>query len=334
MKDSEQLSISRQLATLICSGLPLLDAIKLMEFRAIEQDLNQGQSLSYALEKLGFHTFCVGLIKTGEASGNLHSSLLQINTYLDKKIKLRKKVAKALLYPSLVLGISLLVLWAMFNWVIPSFENMFKNFNAQLPLPTLVLIDISNWVKSYSVFLLIFISTCCLIFIKLWSVSKSLQQRIDRMVIKLPIIGRIRKSALVTQWARNTGILYGHGIPILDALRETALNSNDWVIWDFCAKLRVLLSQGQSFSSAVAMIDPKYILINKEYLQLIKISETSGDLGRILVLIADQEEEALDQLIDQLTQSLEPFLMLFMGLIIGSLVISLYLPIFEMGQIL
>jgi len=334
MKDSEQLSISRQLATLICSGLPLLDAIKLMEFRTIEQDLNQGQSLSYALEKLGFHTFCVGLIKTGEASGNLHSSLLQINTYLDKKIKLRKKVAKALIYPSLVLCISLIVLWAMFHWVIPSFENMFKNFNAQLPLPTLVLIEISYWVKSYSVFLLIFFASLFILFIKLWSASKSLQQRIDRVVIQLPIVGRIRKSALVTQWARNTGILYGHGIPILDALQETALNSNDWVIWKFCATLRVLLSQGQAFSSAVTMSDPKHTLINKEYLQLIKISETSGDLSRILLLIADQEEEALDQLIDQLTQSLEPFLMLFMGLIIGSLVISLYLPIFEMGQIL
>lgn len=334
MKGSEQLSISRQLATLICSGLPLLDAIKLMEFHAIEKDLNQGQSLSYALEKLGFHTFCVGLIKTGEASGNLHSSLLQINTYLDKKIKLRKKVAKALIYPSLVLCISLIVLWAMFHWVIPSFENMFKNFNAQLPLPTLVLIEISYWVKSYSVFLLIFFASLFILFIKLWSASKSLQQRIDRMVIQLPIVGRIRKSALVTQWARNTGILYGHGIPILDALRETALNSNDWVIWKFCATLRALLSQGQAFSSAVTMSDPRHTLINKEYLQLIKISETSGDLGRILVLIADQEEEALDQLIDQLTQGLEPFLMLFMGLIIGSLVISLYLPIFEMGQIL
>jgi len=334
MKDSEQLSMSRQLSTLICSGLPLLDAIKLMEFHAIEKDLNQGKSLSYALEKLGWHTFCVGLIKTGEASGQMYSSLLQINTYLDKKIKLRKKVAKALLYPSLVLGISLVVLWAMFHWVIPSFENMFKNFNAQLPLPTLVLIDISYWVKSYSIFLLVFFAGLSLIFIKLWSINKSLQKRIDRIIMKLPVIGRIRKSALVTQWARNTGILYGHGIPILDALRETALNSNDWGIWEFCARLRVLLSQGQSFSAAVTMCDPKYILINKEYLQLIKISETSGDLGRILVLIADQEEETLDQLIDQLTQSLEPFLMLFMGLIIGSLVISLYLPIFEMGQIL
>lgn len=334
MKESDQLNISRQLATLIYSGLPLLDAIQLMEFHAVEQDLNQGQSLSYALEKLGWHTFCVGLIKTGEASGHLHSSLLQINTYLDKKIKLRKKLAKALLYPSLVLGISLLVLWAMFHWVIPSFENMFKNFNAQLPLPTLVLIEISYWVKSYFIFLFIFFVGLCLIGIKLWSLSQSLQKKVDRIFMKLPFIGRIRKSALVTQWARNTGILYGHGIPILDALRETALNSNDWVIWEFCAKLRSLLSQGQSFSSAVAMIDHKHILINKEYLQLIKISEASGDLGRILVLIADQEEEALDQLIDQLTQSLEPFLMLLMGLIIGSLVISLYLPIFEMGQIL
>ncbi len=130
------------------------------------------------------------------------------------------------------------------------------------------------------------------------------------------------------------GTLYSHGIPILDAIRHTALSSNDWVVYDLCSKVKVLLSQGWSLSDALMRWNTPYQLLHKEYLQLIRISESSGDLGGTLLLVADQEEERLDLLVDQLTQSLEPLLMLIMGGMIGGLVIALYLPIFEMGQIL
>lgn len=334
MKDTQQLHISRQLSTLIDSGLPLLDAIKLMEFKSIERYLNQGQSLSFALSQLGFHSFCIGLIKTGETSGNLQDSLGQITQFLEKKIKLKKKINKAMHYPMIVLSISLLVLYAMFQWVIPSFETMFKNFQAELPLPTQILINTSHWVGQY--FLYVFITFCVFIFIlyKIWQRHTSVQKIVDQTYLKIPIFGKIKKAMLITQWARNIGTLYSSGIPILEALKTTALNSNDWVILTLCSKIKILLSQGWSFSDALKIIDEQHQLISKEYSQLIKISENSGDLGKILISIAKQEEEKLDQLVDQLTQSLEPVLMLFMGIIIGGLVISLYLPIFEMGQIL
>ncbi|TXI14406.1 MAG: type II secretion system F family protein [Polynucleobacter sp.] len=334
MTEAEQLNVTRQLASLIRSGLPLLDAIRLMEFKTIEKHLHQGRSLSSALEKMGFHAFCVGLIKTGEASGHLYESLAQINIFLDKKIKLNKKIKKALHYPMIVLGISLIVLFAMFHWVIPSFEQMFQNFQAKLPWPTVVLIESSKWLREY--FLIIFIGLVftSLAFIQYWKFSTSLQQLIDRYLLRLPVLGKIRRSVLVTQWARNIGTLYSHGIPILDAIRHTALTSNDWVVYDLCSKTKVLLSQGWSFSDALIRWNTSYQLLHKEYLQLIRISESSGDLGGTLLLVADQEEERLDLLVDQLTQSLEPLLMLIMGGMIGSLVIALYLPIFEMGQIL
>jgi len=334
MKDTQQLYISRQLSTLIDSGLPLLDAIKLMNFQSVEKNLNQGQSLSFALEKLGFHSFCIGLIKTGEASGNLGESLNQITQFLDKKIKLKKKINKALHYPMIVLSISLLVMYAMFQWVIPSFENMFNNFQAELPLPTQILIQTSHWVSHYFSYILVIILICVFIFYKFWQRNVLCQKLMDRFYLRIPVFGKIRKALLITQWARNIGVLYSNGIPILDSLQTTALNSNDWITLELCSKIKILLSQGQSFSDALKIIDDRHRLINKEYCQLIKIGENSGGLGKILLSIAKQEEEKLDQLVDQLTQSLEPILMLLMGIIIGSLVISLYLPIFEMGQIL
>lgn len=334
MKDIQQLHISRQLSILINSGLPLLDAIKLMDFKIVEKQLNQGRSLSFALEKLEFHPFCIGLIKTGEASGNLKDSLDQINQFLEKKINLKKRINKALHYPVIVLSISLLVMYAIFRWVIPSFESMFKNFHAELPLPTQILIEISHWIGNYSVYLLMGASFFVFVFLKIWQKNIFVQKKIDRLFIKIPVVGKIRRAMLIIQWARNIGILYSNGIPILDALKVTALNSNDWVTLELCSKIKILLSQGWSFSDSLRIIDNDHQLIKKEYFQLIKIGENSSELGKMLLSIADQEESRLDQLVDQLTQSLEPFLMLFMGILIGGLVISLYLPIFEMGQIL
>ncbi len=334
MTEAEQLNTTRQLASLIRSGLPLLDAIRLMEFKSIEKHLQQGKSLSSALEEMGFHAFCVGLIKSGEASGHLYESLTQINIFLEKKIKLNKKIKKALHYPMIVLGISALVLLAMFQWVIPSFEQMFMNFQAKLPWPTVLLIEGSKWLREYFLIILISLAMSLFAFIQIWKSSVSLQQFLDRQLIRLPVFGKIRRAAIVTHWARNMGTLYSHGIPILDAIRHTALSSNDWVVYDLCSKVKVLLSQGWSLSDALMRWNTPYQLLHKEYLQLIRISESSGDLGGTLLLVADQEEERLDLLVDQLTQSLEPLLMLIMGGMIGGLVIALYLPIFEMGQIL
>ena len=334
MTEAEQLNITRQLASLIRSGLPLLDAIRLIEFKTIEKHLHQGKSLSYAFKEMGFHSFCVGLIQTGEASGHLNESLAQINIFLDKKIKLNKKIKKALHYPMIVLSISLMILLAMFQWVIPSFEQMFHNFQASLPLPTVLLIESSKWLRNNFLILFIGLAVSLLAFIQIWKSSPLLQQFLDRQILHLPVVGKMRRSILVTQWARNVGTLYSHGIPILEAIRHTALSSNDWVVFDLCSKIKVLLAQGWSFSDALLRWNTPYQLLHKEYLQLIRISESSGDLGGTLLLVADQEEERLDLLVDQLTQSLEPLLMLIMGAMIGGLVIALYLPIFEMGQIL
>jgi type II secretory pathway component PulF len=168
----------------------------------------------------------------------------------------------------------------------------------------------------------------------IWRRHTQTQQVVDHLLLTLPIVGQIRKSSLLIQWSRNISLLTSRGVPILEALKQTALHSNDWISFKFCAQINVSLAQGWSLSESIKQISGKSLLSQKEQLQLIKVGEASGDLPQMLANIANQEEDHLDHMIDQLAQSIEPCLMIIMGLIIACLVISLYLPIFEMGQIL
>ena len=222
----------------------------------------------------------------------------------------------------------------MFQWVIPSFENMFANFQAELPWPTRLLIQGSHWVQDYSLIVAITLAFILGVFHFIWRRHTQTQQMVDHLLLKIPIVGSIRKSSLLIQWSRNISLLTSRGVPILDALKQTALHSTDWISFNFCAQINVSLAQGWSLSESIKQISGKSLLSQKEQLQLIKVGEVSGDLPQMLANIANQEEDHLDHMIDQLAQSIEPCLMIIMGLIIACLVISLYLPIFEMGQIL
>ena len=334
MKDATQLHLIRQLYSLLKSGLSLLDAVQMMGLNTIQKSLATGNSLTYSLSKMGFHPFCVSLIQTGEATGNLLDSLSQASIYLEKQIKLQKKIKKALSYPCIVLFVSSFVLVAMFQWVMPSFENMFANFQADLPWPTRLLIQGSHWVQNYSLIVVIALGSLMGLFHLIWRRHTQTQQIVDQLLLTLPIIGSIRRSSLLIQWSRNISLLTSRGVPILEALKQTALHSNDWVSFNFCAQINISLTQGWSLSESIKQISGKSLLSQKEQLQLIKVGEVSGDLPQMLANIANQEEDHLDHMIDQLAQSIEPCLMIIMGLIIACLVISLYLPIFEMGQIL
>ena len=168
MKETAQLHLIRQLHSLLKSGLSLLDVIQMMGLTHIQKSLANGNSLSYSLSRMELHPFCVSLLQTGEATGNLVDSLSHAAIYLDKQIKLHNKIKKALSYPCIVLGVSALVLIAMFQWVIPSFESMFANFQAELPWPTRFLINSSHWVQSYFFYLAIIFLCLTVLFHFIW----------------------------------------------------------------------------------------------------------------------------------------------------------------------
>jgi type IV pilus assembly protein PilC len=300
----------------------------------IANNLRQGRTLSASFEHLGFDMFCIGLLQTGEMSGSLVKSFLQIEIYLNKKIEINRKVRRALHYPTIVVLTSSLILWAMLMWVIPSFEQMFLNFQAELPLPTLILIEASHWLKNYWVMISLAIITALLICFQIWQKCLPIQQKTDFLLCKLPIVGPIRKAALLAQWSKNVSTLLASGMPILDAMRQSALISNDWLTFKLCSDINSLLSQGWSLTDSLNRLKAQRYFLNESQLQLINVGESSGELSSMLELISIQASDQLDELVDGLTQSLEPLLMVIMGLIIGTLVVSLYLPIFQMGQIL
>lgn len=334
LNPAEQLIISKQFSTLLGAGLPLLDTINLMKMSDVANQLKQGYTLSASFKKLGFDMFCIGLIHTGEISGSLTNSFKQIETYLNKKIEINRKVKKALHYPTIVLLTSCTILWAMLIWVIPSFEQMFANFQAELPKPTLLLITVSHWFKEFWMMIGLTVIFLLLAFFQIWQRCIQVQKKTDFLLCRLPIIGPIRRASLLAQWSRNISTLLTSGTPILDSIRQTALISNDWVIFELCSDIDGLLSQGWPLSDSLARLKVTSQFLNEAQLQLISVGESSGELSSMLDLISNQASTQLDESVDGLTQNLEPLLMIVMGLIIGILVISLYLPIFQMGQIL
>lgn len=334
LNPAEQLLVSKQFSTLLDAGLPLLDAINLMQMHGVASELKQGNTLSMSFKLMGFDMFCIGLIHTGEISGSLTNSFKQIESYLNKKIEINHKVKKALHYPTIVLLTSCTILWAMFIWVIPSFEKMFANFQAELPTPTLALIAASHWLKEFWMPIGLSVIFLLFVFFQIWQRYLSFQKKIDFLLCRLPIFGPIRRAFLLALWSRNISTLLSSGAPILDSIRQTALISNDWVTFQLCSDVDSLLGQGWPLSSSLAKLKATGYFLNEAQLQLINVGESSGELCSMLNLISNQASCQLDELIDGLTQSLEPILMIIMGLVIGTLVISLYLPIFQMGQIL
>jgi type IV pilus assembly protein PilC len=330
----EQLTVSKQFSTLLQAGLPLLDVVNLLEMSFVANSLKQGRTLSASFQHLGFDMFCISLLQTGEMSGSLAKSFLQIEIYLNKKIEINRKVRRALHYPTIVVLTSSFILWAMMMWVIPSFEQMFSNFQAELPLPTLILISASHWLKNYWMMIGLAIIVSLLIGFQIWQKYLPIQQKTDFLLSRLPIVGPIRKASLLAQWSKNISTLLASGMPILDAMRQSALISNDWLTFKLCSDLNGLLSQGWSLTDSLSRLKAQRYFLSESQLQLIKVGESSGELCSMLELISTQASDQLDELVDGLTQSLEPLLMVIMGLIIGTLVISLYLPIFQMGQIL
>ena len=334
MKEAQQLHLSQQLSALLEAGLPLLDALEMLPLPQLKALLSQGESLSSGLEKMGFHPFCLGLIQTGEATGELPASFQQVTLFLEKKIRLQQKMNQALRYPMIVLTVALMVLWAMFQWVIPSFEQMFANFQAQLPWPTLILIDSSHWLQNNTWLVLMILIVGWFGLSQIWFHHTPTQRWVDQCLVRVPIFGKIRRASLLIQWSRNIALLSSRGIPLLEALKQTALHSNDWLSFDVSRQINASLSQGWTLAESIQSARYSRCLFEEKHIQLIRVGESSGDLPQMLQTIAKQEEEHLNQLVDQLTQSLEPCLMLIMGLIIACIVTALYLPIFEMGQIL
>jgi type IV pilus assembly protein PilC len=346
LSKQSQLDFAQQLLTLFNAGLALLSAIELIQLSApknwqpwlrnIQTLLQKGNSLSQCLvEQKGlFSMEFINLIRVSERSGDIALALKTICTQLEAQIELTRKVKQSLSYPMITLSSSFLLVIVMMIWVVPVFKDVFGHFQAELPLPTKILIETSTLINQ------IFIELCgCLIlsallFLYIWIKSIRLQKTCDRWSFSIPIFGNLLRLAALTYWCRTLGHLLESGLPLPDALRITAQSSNHWLSHDLSAEIFKQLTLGWPLGDALRKSDPRNRFFDKETLQLLYIASESGFLAQMLSKRANSLSSQLSNRLNNLSQTLEPLLIMIVGTIIGALVIILYLPIFHLGQII
>jgi type IV pilus assembly protein PilC len=345
LKDIDRRAFTAQLSTLLGAGTPLAQALRLIQSTTTAQHqkwinflinaINRGESFSNALKnsKQNFDSFYCGMIEVGEQSGTLPLLLKNISNHLESSARLNAKIRKALAYPAAVLMIAIAIIVSMLIWVIPTFESVFSNFNSNLPTPTAIVIQASNFLRNHLVTSIIFISFVIFLLACYWNYSIKFQKLFDKFILKIPFIGRLNRSALLSKWLLTIDSLQQSGTPLLKAIRISARCSNQWAIHETSAQIYQHLSQGFSIYEAALISNKNYQVFDALSLQLLKIGEDSGALSDMLTYLSGHHEKQVDDAIGILIELLEPILVCFLGLVVGGMVIALYLPLFQLGQL-
>ena len=342
LKSQDRHNFTAQLSAILNAGISLPQALAMIEdemkwswLAIIIEKIHQGESFSSALKQSnqGFDAYYCGMVEVGEQTGQLQKIIHQIFIYLESADRLKAKIRKALIYPCTVIIISISIILGMLTWVIPTFETVFNNFNAQLPLPTLIVISSSNFLKSNLSLIALSFGVFLLLWILSWNLFINFQKLLDSLSLKTPIFGTLLQSNLIAKWAMVINSLQQSGIPLLDAIRISARGSDHWSMHDFSVLLYQHLSQGQSIYSSILNANKKYPLFDRLTIQFIQAGESAGTFRSMLSYLAQHHEKNVDQKIDLFLELLEPLLMAVLGIIIGGMVIALYLPLFQLGQL-
>ena len=331
---------TRQLATMIDAGLPLVQSLEILSqqqeskafkniIRVIREDVEGGSTFAGALKKhpSTFNDLYTNLVVAGEEGGILDNILNRLANYIEKSEALKKKVKSALIYPATIVGVAVIVVGILMIFVIPVFEAMFKSSGQNLPLPTLIVVTLSKMIKKYVV---IFIPAMVLLFFILRKYYQTQNGRavVDRLLLKLPVFGSLFKKIAVARFSRTLGTLVSSGVPILDGLTIVSRTSGNRVIETAILNARASIREGETIAEPLSRsnIFPPMVI------QMISVGESTGALDTMLSKIADFYEEEVDIAVVNLTSLLEPLLMVFLGIVIGGVVISMYLPIFNMAN--
>lgn len=331
---------TRQLATMIDAGLPLVQSLDVLSsqqedktfkkiIREIREDVEGGSTFAGALRKHPdtFNELYTNLVVAGEEGGILDNILIRLANYIEKAEALKKKVKSALVYPGVIVTVAVLVVMILMIFVIPVFETMFKSAGQSLPLPTLIVLSISKFIKKY---ILLFIPAVILFIYLFRRFYRTEYGRtlVDRLLLKLPVFGILLKKVSVARFARTLGTLVSSGVPILDGLSIVSKTAGNRTIETAILNARASIKEGETISEPLnrSGIFPPMVI------QMISVGESTGALDSMLSKIADFFEEEVDIAVGNLTSLLEPFLMIFLGVVIGGVVVSMYLPIFQMAS--
>jgi len=330
---------TRQLATMIDAGLPLVQSLEVLSsqqenktfknvLRGIREDVEGGATFAGALKKhpATFNELYTNLVVAGEEGGILDTILNRLAAYIEKAEALKKKVKSALVYPATIVTVACAVIMILVIFVIPVFETMFKSAGQELPLPTLIVVGISKLVKRYILIAIPVIILLGYLFKKYYQTDKG-RAVVDRLLLKLPVFGPLFRKIAVARFSRTLGTLVSSGVPILDGLAIVSRTSGNRAIETAIMNARASIREGETIAEPLGRSGhfPPMVI------QMIAVGESTGALDSMLSKIAEFYEDEVDVAVANLTSLLEPLLMVFLGVVIGGVVIAMYLPIFNMA---
>ena len=334
---------SRQLATMLAAGIPLVQAFEIVGsghenaamqklILSIKADVEGGSALAEALAKhpLYFDDLFINLVEAGEQAGALETLLDKIATYKEKTEALKKKIKKALTYPAAVLVVAFVVTTILLIFVIPAFEDLFKGFGADLPTFTRMVIDLSFFVREQGWYIAIIMGSGIGAFFYFKKRSRAMRHWLDRMSLKIPVIGSILQKASIARYARTLSTMFAAGVPLVEALESVAGATGNIVYEIGVLEMRDEVATGQRLQQAMENSD----LFPNMVIQMIAVGEESGSLDEMSAKVADFYEEDVDNAVDNLSSLLEPMIMAILGVLVGGLVVAMYLPIFKMGSVI
>ncbi len=333
---------SRQLATMLIAGIPMVQSFEIVAsgvdkpslralILAIKADVESGTSLYEALAKhpLYFDDLFVNLVRAGEQAGALDTLLDKIATYKEKSEATKKKVKKALFYPAAVLIVAGIVTTVLMIFVIPEFQKLFKGFGANLPAFTQFVINISNALRHHGIWIALVIGAAGWTFMYFQKRSRKMREVLDRMSLKIPIIGPILNKAAISRYARTLSTMFAAGVPLVEALESVAGATGNIVYENAVLKMRDEVATGQRLQRAMETqgVFPNMVV------QMIAVGEEAGSLDEMAAKVAVFYEAEVDNAVDSMSSLLEPLIMVILGVIVGGLVVAMYLPIFQLGNV-
>lgn len=342
IKEKDITLFTRQLATMMKAGVPLLQAFDIVGkghsnaavaklLADIKADVETGSSLSAAFRKypLYFDALFCNLVGAGEQAGILDTLLDRLATYKEKILAIKSKIKSALFYPISIIIVAFVITAVIMIFVIPAFKELFSSFGADLPAPTLIVMQISDIFVTWWWAIFGAIGFGLWFFFYTWKRSLSMQATMDRLMLKMPIFGDIIRKATLARFARTLSTMFAAGVPLVEALDSVAGASGNRVYYDATKRIQSEISTGTSLTVAMqnAQVFPNMML------QMTAIGEESGALDSMLSKVADFFEGEVDDSVEAMSSLMEPIIMVVLGTLIGGLVVAMYLPIFKLGAV-
>ena len=342
IKPKDLAIFTRQLATMMKAGVPLLQAFDIVGrgnpnprvtklLNDIRTDVETGTSLSVAFRKypLYFNALYCNLVEAGESAGILDQLLDRLAVYMEKTEAIKSKIKSALMYPISVLVVAFVVVAVIMIFVIPSFKQVFSSFGGELPGPTLAVIAMSEFFVSYWYLIFGGLGGGIYFFMESWKRNKKMQAIMDRVMLKMPIFGVLVEKSCIARWTRTLSTMFAAGVPLVEALDSVGGAAGNSVFEDATLKIQQEVSTGTALTAAMSNAN----LFPSMVLQMCAIGEESGSVDHMLGKAADFFESEVDDMVAGISSLMEPIIIVILGTVIGGIVVAMYLPIFKLGQV-